>query len=235
MSDPDRLDPHAAPHDLHIDVAAYLLGVLDDTEMDCFERHLATCAGCSARLDGLSGVVPVLAEVKAAGVPRPPSGEMLERLLGEVAAERRVKQRRRVLVGVTASVLIVAGPTAAVLEAEASRPPAAVQAHPSEQRSAADPRSGVRATVQLTGQKWGTGVNLILTDVYGPRTCRLVAVDRSGRQETVANWTVPKAGYGTDDQHAPLTIQGSTSMSPSDIVRFDVTTSTGQHLISVPV
>ncbi|MCQ4084695.1 zf-HC2 domain-containing protein [Streptomyces sp. RB6PN25] len=235
MNDHDHLDPHATPRDPHVDVAAYLLGALDGDAMDQFERHLATCAVCSARLDELSGVVPVLAEVKATGVPRPPGDGMLDRLLGSVAAERRAKQRRRVLVGVAASVLIVAGPTAAVLGTQASGPPPYVQTQPGAQYSATDPSSGAHATLRLTGQKWGTHVDLTLTSVYGPNTCRLVAVGRSGRQETVANWTVPTSGYGTEYQPAPLTVQGSTAMSPSDIARFDVIASTGQHLVSVPV
>lgn len=235
MSDHDRLDPHAAPHDPHVDVAAYLLGALNDAEMDRFERHLATCPTCSARLDELSGVVPVLAEVKGAGIPGPPSSGLLDRLLGEVAAERRAKQRRRVLMGVAASVLIVAGPTAAVLETQASGPPPYVQTQPSEQYSATDAASGAHATVRLAAQKWGTHVDLTLAGVSGPKTCRLVAVGRSGQQETVANWTVPPSGYGTDYQPAPLTVQGSTAMSPSDIAHFDVVTSSGQHLVSVPV
>jgi len=47
------------------------------------------------------------------------------------------------------------------------------------------------------------------------------------------SWTVPASGYGA--QAAALTVQGSTTMSPSDLARFDVITSTGQHLVSVPV
>ena len=231
MSDYDRLDPH----DPHADVAAYLLAALDDAEMDRFERHLATCGTCSARLDELSGLVPVLTEAKGAGVPEPPSRAMLDRLLGEVAAERRAKRRRRVLVGVAASVLIAAGPTAAVLGTQASAPPYAVQGQPGTQHSATDPSSGVHATVRLAAQKWGTHVDLMLTHVYGPLTCHLVALGRSGQQETVANWTVPATGYGTDDQPVPLNIQGSTAMPSSDITRFDVITSAGQHLVSVPV
>ncbi len=218
--------------DPHIDVGAYLLGVLDDAEMDRFERHLAECDVCAERLDELGGVVPVLAELGGAGVPAAPDEAMLDRLLGEVAAQRRTRTRRRWLTAVAAAVLIVAGPTAAVLASQGQSTVTGVQAA-AFQRSATDPVSGASATVGMTGKPWGTQVDLRLSYVYGPRTCHLVVVGKDGHQDTIASWTVSGKGYGTDEHPQPLDLRGSTSMSPSDISRFDVITSQGQRLISV--
>ena len=222
-----------------MDVGAYVLGVLDDADMDRFERHLAACATCSRQLDELGVIGPILAELRQAGAPGLRDGPMLDRLLGQVAAERRTRHRRRVLASVAAAVLVVAGPVAAVVATEELRPPV-VQSAGSE-RTATDPASGVRATVRMTTRPWGTEVGLKLTGAKGPLTCRLVAVGKSGRQQTVANWWVPEYGYGAGtkagegDSDDGLSVQGSMAAAPSAIARFEVITSTGRQLVSVPV
>ncbi|MCQ4044832.1 anti-sigma factor family protein [Streptantibioticus rubrisoli] len=221
-----------AQPDPHTDVGAYLLGVLDDAEMDRFEQHLAECDICARRLDELGGVVPVLAELGGAGVPEPPGEAMLDRLLGEVAAQRRTRVRRRRLTAVAAAVLIVAGPTAAVLATQGEPVVSGVQAA-AFQRTATDPVSGASATVGMTGRPWGTQIDLRLSYVYGPRTCHLVVVGKDGRQETIASWTVSGQGYGTDEHPQPLDLKGSTAMPPSAISHFDVVTSKGEKLVSV--
>lgn len=227
MSGWDRLDPH-------VDVGAYVLGALDEHDMDRFERHLATCGRCSVMLDEFSALLPVLAELGQAGIPEPPGEAMLQRLLDEVATERRARRRRRWLTVAAAAVLIAAGPSAAVIAMQDNGPPPpprAVAVH----RTVSDPHTGVAATIDLTPKNWGTQIELRLSDIYGPRRCRLVAVGRDGTQETVANWYVPERGYGTDERPKPLTVSGASGMQVSALARFDVVTTSGQYLVSVPV
>ncbi|MEU6170541.1 zf-HC2 domain-containing protein [Streptantibioticus parmotrematis] len=222
------------PFDPHVDVGAYVLGVLDASDMDRFEQHLAVCGTCSARLEELSGLVPILAEIGQDGPPRPPDGALLDRLLAEVAGERRTKRRRRRLMAVAAAALIVAGPTAAVVSMETtSSPPAASQSF-AHSYTATDAGTGVSATIGLTARQWGTQIDMRLSDVGGPRTCHLVVVGTNGQQETVANWTVPPGGYASGGKPRPISVSGATAMSPSDIARFDVITTQGQKLVSVP-
>jgi hypothetical protein len=52
----------------HVDVAAYVLGALDDTDNAAFERHLATCPRCQAELDELSGLPSLLDQVRGSGL-----------------------------------------------------------------------------------------------------------------------------------------------------------------------
>ena len=101
----------------HVDVGAYLLGALDDAEMSAFEEHLAGCEACGRELDELSGVVPVLAELREDGIgfPEPPGDALLDRLLRQVSGERRARRRRRLVAVAVAAVLVVGGPTVAVL------------------------------------------------------------------------------------------------------------------------
>ncbi len=97
----------------HADVGAYLLGALENAEMSGFEEHLAGCEECGRRLDELTGVVPVLEELRAdaTGIVEPPGEALLERLLQRVAGERRARGRRRLVAVAVAAVLVVGGPT----------------------------------------------------------------------------------------------------------------------------
>ena len=52
----------------HVDVAAYVLGALDESENALFERHLATCPRCQAELDELSGLPSLLDQVRGSGL-----------------------------------------------------------------------------------------------------------------------------------------------------------------------
>jgi anti-sigma factor RsiW len=49
---------------MHDEVAAYVLGVLDDDEHEAFERHLDVCARCQAELVELAEVPEQLDELK---------------------------------------------------------------------------------------------------------------------------------------------------------------------------
>jgi hypothetical protein len=222
----------------HVDVGAYLLGVLDDDEMARFEAHLVDCELCGDELDQLSGVVPVLDELRADGLgfAELPGGDaMLDRLLARVAGERRAHRRRRLVAIAAAAVLVVGGPTVAVLAVQDngdSHP--AVQGLGSDRHTASNPATGVSAVVAVTGKGWGTAVDLRLTGVHGPLTCSLVAFGGNGKGQTVATWSVPSEGYGTDAQPSPLTVHGAAGLHPADITHFDVRTDTGALLVTVP-
>ncbi|MFI7450894.1 zf-HC2 domain-containing protein [Nonomuraea sp. NPDC049714] len=49
---------------MHDEVAAYVLGVLDDDEHEAFERHLDVCERCQAELVELAEVPERLDELK---------------------------------------------------------------------------------------------------------------------------------------------------------------------------
>lgn len=217
----------------HLDAGAYALGVLDGPDKLAFERHLAECDICCERLSEFSELVPVLAELGRDGVPEPPGSTLLDRLLAEVTEQRRVRRRRRRIAGVAAAVLIAAGPSVAVLATQENPPPAASQPA-AVQHSANDPGTGVSATIGLTARQWGTQVAMSLSHVDGPLTCSLTAIGKHGERETAATWTVPESGYDAKGRQKPVTVSGATAMSPHEISHFDVVTTTGQRLVSVP-
>ncbi|MEV0203382.1 zf-HC2 domain-containing protein [Nonomuraea sp. NPDC050691] len=49
---------------MHEEVAAYVLGVLDEEELEAFERHLDTCPSCQEELKELAALPGRLDELK---------------------------------------------------------------------------------------------------------------------------------------------------------------------------
>lgn len=218
-----------------MDVGAYLLGALDDDEMARFEEHLAGCDLCGDELDQLSGVVPVLVELRddGLGLAGPPSGDaLLDRLLAQVATERRSRRRRQLVAVAAAAVLVLGGPAVAVLATQDA--PAATQAAGSDQHRASNPATGVSAVVGVTDKGWGSVIDLRLTGVRGPQTCSLVVYAMNGSQQTVATWSVPADGYGTKAQPVMLTVHGAAGLHAGDITHFEIRTERGDLLVNVP-
>ncbi|MFD9125937.1 anti-sigma factor family protein [Kitasatospora sp. NPDC059571] len=214
----------------HVDVGAYILGVLDPEDVERFELHLAGCPVCSAEIDELSGVAPLLAELAEAGpvAAAPPPG-LLDRLVGEVTATRRRNRVRRLSLVAAAAVLVIGGPlvTIAATGHDQARAPVAAAA----QFAATDPTSGVSAAIGVQPVAWGSQVTLALSNVRGPQSCDLVAVSRSGERQTVTTWSVPPTGYDTE----ALRTGGGAALHPADIDHFEVRTLDGdQLLVSVP-
>jgi len=221
----------------HADVGAYLLGALDDDEMSRFEEHLVYCDDCGRELDELSGVVPVLAELRSDGIGyvAPPGDALLARLLAQVRGERSRGRRRRLLSVAAAMVLVVGGPAAAVVLTQGDGgPSAAVQTVPAARYEATNPATGVSASVGVTGTAWGTSIDLRVTGVTGPRTCYLEAVAKDGTRQTASSWSVPTGGYGTAAQPKPLTVRGSTGLTKDSIARYEVVDDKGSLLVSIP-
>jgi len=217
----------------HLDVGAYVLGILDQADRERFEAHLAGCPGCAAEVDELAGLEPLLAELAAAGPVESgpaarPSPQLLDSLVGEVASTRRKARTRRLALVAAAAVLIVGGPAATwALSQQDPQPAVAVQ-----QFTATDPGTGVSATVGVTPKKWGSEISLALSNVTGPQNCDLIAVSAKGERQTVSTWAVPPTGYGTD----ALRTTGGAGLTPSDIDHFEIRTLDGQRLlVTVPV
>src|SRR2546430_534550 len=91
----------------HVDVAAYVLGILDEPEDAAFARHFATCTRCRTEYRELADLPRLLDQVK----PEPPQRKPA------VAARRRTPHRAPwlvaaaviLLVGISVVVLIKAG------------------------------------------------------------------------------------------------------------------------------
>lgn len=229
---------HASAHD---DIAAYILGALDEPDNSAFEEHLLDCSQCQLELVELQDVPDLLDKVKhdapAMLVPVP-GPRVLSSLLEEATRSRVQRRRRQWLAAAAAAVLIVVAPVVTILVTSGDPTPAAA-GQPSSLRSEAPPPAveaptlnGVGgemdASVTMMTQDWGTQVTIELRGAVGPRKCELVAVSTSGETQTVTNWTVPPGG-----RNEPLRLSGGTSFAPGDIARVEVRDDKGQVLVSV--
>ncbi|MGV9264233.1 anti-sigma factor family protein [Kitasatospora sp. NPDC003701] len=254
------------PEETHLDVGAYVLGLLEPRERAEFEAHLEGCARCAEEAAELAGLEPLLADFAGAtapaGAPREAGGtggadgthdpdplprpgpELLDRLVGQVTAARRTARTRRLFLVAAAVAVLIGGP---LLGAAVSSGGGAAVAdhHPSspaswlmdtgEQHSATDARTGAVATVALEDKKWGTHVALRLGNVQGPLRCSLVAVTRSGAEQTVTGWAVPAPGYGVPGAADPLVTHGGVGYPATEIDHFEVRTDDGRELVAIPV
>ncbi|MFI6649793.1 zf-HC2 domain-containing protein [Streptomyces sp. NPDC050529] len=248
----------------HDAAGAYVLGILDGTEAAAFEAHLARCARCAAHLDEFAGMEPMLAMLAESPasvpgarpvphVPTPPAPRVLDTLVDEVAAGRARRTRRTRYLVAAAVALIIGAPVIAVTATDGGpRGVAVADPHPTspaedaffhhmkEKAEATDPVTAVDATVGMEPKAWGTHTVLELKNVKGPQKCRLVAVSKTGEEEVVTSWSVPKWGYGiADSAHPtaryPLYVHGGAAMDRADIDHFEVRTFDGERLVSVGV
>lgn len=184
-------------------------------------------------------------------VAAPPGPELLDRLVDEVGARRAARRRRSFYLVAAAAVLVVGGPAVAVVATSGGgHDNRAIEPHPTspaedaffhhmdEKIQATDPTTKVSATVGMEKKGWGTHTVLELKNVKGPLKCRLVAVSKSGEEETVTSWAVPKWGYGIpgatqESAKNPLYVHGGAAMDRNDIDHFEVRTFDGERLVEV--
>ena len=88
--------------------------------------------------------------------------------------------------------------------------------------AATDPKTGVKADLSLDPKPWGTLVSFTVTEVDGPRKCRLVAELADGKSEVLSTWTVPEQGYSAGTKPPELTLQAATSLNQADIAALQV-------------
>nr|WP_042182996.1 zf-HC2 domain-containing protein [Kibdelosporangium sp. MJ126-NF4]CEL15285.1 PROBABLE CONSERVED MEMBRANE PROTEIN [Kibdelosporangium sp. MJ126-NF4]CTQ95674.1 PROBABLE CONSERVED MEMBRANE PROTEIN [Kibdelosporangium sp. MJ126-NF4] len=225
----------------HVDIAAYILGALDEPDNSAFEEHLLDCSRCQLDLVELQDVPDLLDKVKhdapALLVPVP-GPQVLSSLLEEATKSRHQRRRRQWFAAAAASFLIIAAPVVAIVATSGENPvPVASPAlglkiEPPTSTEQPQVLNGVGgemdANVTMLTQEWGTQVNIELRGAVGPRKCELVAVSTRGDTETVTNWVVPPGG-----RNEPLKLSGGTSFAPSDIARLEVRDDKGQVLLSV--
>ena len=213
-----------------LSLGAFVLGSLSPSDREEVELHLRGCTSCSAIVAELAPLPALLHRVDLAEVTVPPAPpEVLTRALDVVHAETRIDapttqpvSRRRwvpvvALVAAAAVATVLAG--VAITRVVALTPTTRVTA------SATDPTTHVAATVSLDPTTTGTELGLTLTGVQPGQLCSLVAVGRDGHREVAASWV---ANYEGEAQ-----ISGTTSLSPDEITRLEVTTPAGSPLVEM--
>ncbi|MER5380821.1 zf-HC2 domain-containing protein [Streptomyces sp. NBC_00647] len=217
----------------HRDVGAYALGVLGEAEAFRFEDHLAECPRCTKYVSEFRPAARQLMLYRRS-TPRTvhpfaaPGPRLLDRLLGEVASRNRAG-RRRFLYAVAASVVLAAGgPAIAVVAAHDSSSDRIAAADPPVNKIArTDAETGVWAQVTAQDRVWGSEVGVEVKDAGGPRSCQLVAIGKDGSEQTVTSWMEPPHNGDV------IAMQGGSSMRTGEIVRYEVRTAKGEHLVTL--
>ena len=245
----------------HADVAAYVLGILDEPDEAAFAQHFAHCPRCRAEFRELSDLPRLLDQLKPHRAedqwPAAAQSEhALSRALDQVKSQRRGQRGAQWLAAAAAVVLLA---TVSVLvwrstirdtPAASGTPVGASQAQPANSATASTAEtnvvagartvtgssreSGVTATITMEPQPWGTKVKMDLRGVTGPLQCQLVAVAQSGYSQPVTSWLVPQAGFGVPGSPEPLRVQGGVGIALEDIDRFEVRRDTGPDLLVIP-
>jgi hypothetical protein len=210
-----------------------VLGAIEPGERDEVEAHVRTCPSCAAQLAELAPLPGLLKRLDASyldATVAPPG--ILDRALEQIRvhepadldAVRRNRRPRmaRLAAGVAAVAVLIAGlagaRTAGVFPFTA---PTSVVA------AAANPTTGVSATVTLQPSEAGTRVLLALSGVAPGAHCQLVAIGKDGQREVAATWVASYDG----EAH----VAGITGLSTDQIASFDITTPQGSDLVSVPL
>ncbi|WTW96518.1 zf-HC2 domain-containing protein [Streptomycetaceae bacterium NBC_01309] len=229
---------------LRLDLGAYVLGTLNDSETQWVRAHVAVCPECRAAYEELAilpsflaRLTPAEAEASGAAAEPPP-----DRLFA-TAADRvhREKRTRHVLVAAAAALVVLVGTLGWALGTEddnspsatgtaSATPPAPVPTAPTapsqppaDQRTvkASDAVSGAAMTLDYRPATYGTGIDLRLSGVPAGTRCQLDVYGTRGRQETASSWIVPEGGYGGPG--GTVTVPGATSIPPDEIVSFRIT------------
>ncbi|MDL4819125.1 anti-sigma factor family protein [Actinomadura opuntiae] len=225
----------------HTDVGAYALGLLEADDRRAFEAHLAGCGACLAELremgamaEALSGIDPAAAEPP--GEPARPPAPVIDLVRRKQARDRRTRRLAYAAGAAAAAALVAVGVgVGTTLGGDEEKPPPQPQAIVGERHQATDARTGASGTVGLVNKKWGTQISFELTKVKGPLRCHLEAVSASGARTVVGGWRVPAPGYGVPGSPKPLTMQGATALSRTEISRFQVVVDGGGTLLTIPL
>ena len=177
-------------------------------------------------------------------------GVVLQKMMGEVRRERRRANSRR-LYSLAAAVVVFAmlsigaffvgnqiggdapKPRATTNSARGSDQidPLPLNANglgiggpdlPGQRQDNTDPRTGVSAAVGMEKKDWGTQISFAISNIKGPKVCRLVAVHKDGTSEPLTSWTVGERGWGTPDSPQPLLLQAVTATQREDIAHMQV-------------
>lgn len=234
-----------AHEDVHADLGAYALGVLDRRSQRRFEAHLGNCPSCASELEQLVAI-PGLVDERvskledgsvASTAARDQDEAGLRDLLGRLQSGHRRSARRLKLAGAAAALILVAGTaTTTALLASSSGPakphPAPVSAGVSVSplTSGSNPATGVSASIAVGRRPWGNLLVLHVRDSQGPRHCRLEVFTKTGREQSLAAWMVPTRNY----PHQVI-VYADTDLKLSSIGQFKIFSSTGGYLLTMPV
>ncbi|HEY0533941.1 MAG TPA: zf-HC2 domain-containing protein [Actinoplanes sp.] len=195
----------SAEHDeLRRLLGGYLLGGLDDADIDRLDAHLRDCDACREELEELAPVPELLKRLPEAqrargdGAQAPvslaarPSAENIEGLLRKMRAERSRESRTARVRWLAAAAVVLVAAAIGFGVVRGSHEQQAPEALPSPQLVTAqfEPAagSGMAGQATLTPKTWGVSVSLDVTRLQGEGPFRCQVRDAAGAVEQAATW-----------------------------------------------
>lgn len=218
------MSSHADHESFRFDAVPYSLGALSPDETSAFEAHLAQCAACQHELHDLPEITHLLGKADSAAFETAPAvpDTLLPRLLAEVAANRRARNRRIWALGAVAACLAFLLALVTVPSVLHSRSQVLQM-----QTVAAD--VPVHATVKLHSNGHETSLDLNCRydgpATYGDLGYVMVVTDRSGATFTSRHWTIRPGQDITLSTRAPW---------PKDqLASISLRTDTGREVLAI--
>jgi hypothetical protein len=217
-------------------LAAYAVGLLDESDARLMQAHTAKCQRCRQELEQLREVSAALCAVPPElFLDGPPAdGELvLQRALRQVRQERGARRGRRhraLLAAAVAALVISAGVAGISLDwATAGGPSTAAG---SRVLTAHNPSTGVHMTVAIT-PKEGNWVRLTAktSSVLSRENCVLLVVDRSGHAHRASTWVAP---WGADTG-VTYTNESAVDVAVGDIAAVELRNAAGSDLVDARV
>jgi anti-sigma factor RsiW len=211
-------------------LGVYVVGAIDPAERSEVDAHLSQCLECREELAGLAGLPALLGRVPLADAERLALGdeeleeapaELLDALLGQVAARRRARRWRVIAAAAAAAIIAVGGGGLAggILMSHRSTPPYLVRG--------SDQATHVTAAVYYSSAKSGTRMQVQVTGIPNGTHCEFWVTTTTGGHLLVGGWTV-------NDYKSGNWYNASTTVPMSQLRSVDVSSTNGKVLVSVP-
>ena len=208
-------------------LGVFVIGSLPMHEAVEVREHLGICPECRVEYDELAGLPALLnmiTEVEATFGPVQANDAMLDRLLAQVAAERRRDRGRHRILAAVAAIVLVIGVGAAFTMLPGLN---GQQGSTPVQLAATNQETGLRAEMLYGHNEKGTWTNLRLSDVRPGTRCKLIVVARNGKRYEASDWQSSETGTAQVRTDLP--------MRPEAIARFEIVDQNKKPLVVLPL
>jgi anti-sigma factor RsiW len=223
--------------DIRHALGVYVVGAIDPAERSIVDAHLSHCLECREELAGLAGLPALLGRVPVADAERLALGdeeleeapaELLDALLGQVAARRRARRWRVITAAAAAAIIAVAGGGLAggILMSHRHVAPQSTEQEYSSLVRGSNPVTHVSAAVYYSAAGSGTRMQVQVTGIPNGTHCKFWATTTAGQHVLVGGWVV-------NDYKSGNWYSASTTVAMSKLRSFDISRANGKVLVSV--
>ncbi len=195
--------------DIRQALGVYVVGAIDPAERAIVDAHLSWCQDCREELAGLAALPALLGRVPLADAERlalddaelrdleEPPAELLDSLLRQIAARRRVRRWRGLAAAAAAAIIAVGGGIGGgiiVSQGHGSTPPSSTHVvkrptFPDLVRGS-NPATHVSAAVYYGPRKSGTSMQVQVSGIRNGTFCQFWLTTSSGQHLLVSSWVV---------------------------------------------